>query len=59
MKQIDKQLKWGMRVCIFNRKRETAFPHQASHKRLPFELWLEKSCLLNYQNYFLNLLPAF
>ena len=58
-KQIIKQIKWGMRVCVFKRKRETAFPHQASHKLLPFELLLEKSCLLYYQKYFLNLLPAF
>ena len=48
-----------MRVCVFKRKRETAFPQQASHKILPFELLLEKSSFLYYQKYFLNLLPEF
>ena len=55
---FDKQIKWDMRVCVFKRKRETAFPHKASQKNLPFELLLEKSCLLYYQKHFLNLLPA-
>ena len=45
-KQIDKLIEWGMRVCVFIRNRETAFPHQASHKILPFELLLEKSCFV-------------
>ena len=58
-KQIYKQIKWGVRVCVFKRKRETTFLHQASNKILPFELLLEKSCLLYYQKLFLNLLPAF
>ena len=51
-KQIDKQIKWDMRVCVFKRKRETAFPREASHKNLPFELLLEKSCLLRFRQEF-------